>query len=165
MRCRAVGFTAEAIDIMRDVLEKISRAGGERDVASVKRSLRSRARSVPSLIVSSGLPQILAFLASKSDPGYYEYLVKDVRDTQGRAGKGESAGYSAYLYVIMRFLAQQGLGDELGGVPSSIEGVIDAIKKIDEDPNLCSGVQSILLEFLLEFKKIAEALIEESSEG
>gem|GEM_PF-2979753 len=160
-----MGFTAEAIDLMRDVLEKISKAGDEREATSVRRSLRSRTRTIPSLMVSSGLPQTLAFLASKSDPRYYEYLVKEAQSAQEKTGKGESAGYSAYLYVVMKFLTRQGLSSGPGSIPSSIDEVVDVIKKIDEDPNLCSMVQSILLEFLLEFKKIAEALIEEGSEG
>jgi len=146
-----MGFTAEAITLMEEILSKIKSAEVNKRTL---RSLRSRARNTPSLIMGLGLPQTLAFIASKSDTEYYGYLVTG----KGEPKDSEESGYSAYLYIIMRFLTQEGV---LEKVPSNMEEVVKSIKKLDEDPQLCSVAQSFLNEFLLEFKKVAEALIEE----
>lgn len=152
-----MGFTAEAIALMKEILRKVRGREEGREANKTLKSLRSRARNAPSLIMSSGLPQTLAFIASKSDARYYEYLVAE-KQVKGKLKEGEEAGYSAYLYVIMKFLTQQKVLDRM---PSSMEEIIDSIERLDRDPQLCSIAQSLLNEFLLEFKKVAEALIEE----
>lgn len=149
-----MGFTGEAIELFNDVREKLKKAIVDKGANPLK-SLRTRARNTPSMIMTSGLTQTLAFLASKSNGELYSILYRG--ETKQSKAKEEEAGYTAYLYVIMRFLGKNKLLTE---EPESLEKVIKAIKQLDENPHQALVVQNILMEFLLEFKKITEALIE-----
>lgn len=143
-----MGISAEAIKAFTEVAGKI-------EGQDALKSLRRRARNTPSMIMTSGLPQTLMFILSKSSENYYEHLwgVK-----KGGLNEDEAAGYSAYLYVIMKFLKEQGL---LAKEPRTLKDVIEEIRRLDEEPARASAIQNLLMEFLLEFKKLAEALIEE----
>ncbi len=152
-----MGFTSKAIEMFDEVrsrLEKIIQ--NKEDLSDTLRSLRTRARNTPSMIMTSGLTQTLAFLASKSDSKLYSALYKQAKTNSEI--KGEEAGYAAYLYVIMRFLRES---EMLTEEPANMEKVVEAIKQLDENPQQASITQSLLMEFLLEFKKVTEALIEE----
>ena len=143
-----MGITAEAINLYKEVTSKVT------DRNALK-SLRTRARNTPSMIMTSGLTQTLTFLLSKSSKENYKYLSGTTKE---KPKEDEKTGYSAYLYIIMKLLTKQGI---IMKEPSTLEEVIDVIKWLDENPDKASIAQNVLMEFLLEFKKIAEALIEE----
>ncbi len=153
LRWVIMGFTSEAIKLFNEVRGKLEEALGK-SIDKALESLRTRARNTPSLIMTSGLPQTLAYIASKSNGKLYTALFSG-----GRASgvKDEDAGYTAYLYVIMKFLAKV---KALDTEPRSIEEVVKAIEKLDENPQQTAFTQEVLMELLLEFKKIAEALVE-----
>ncbi len=142
-------FTAHAVNTLNEILTKMSNS-------KALKSFRTRARNIPSMMMTTGLPQTLAFLASKADSSYYEYLAIGTK----KPNKGEEeAGYAAYLYAIMKFL-NEGVG-AVSSMPRSIREVMEIIRKIDERPDLGMTIHSLLMEYLLELKKVAEALIEE----
>ncbi len=147
-------FTAYAVEVLNEILDKMEKSS-KKDKKALK-SLRTRARNTPSMIMTTGLPQTLAFLASKADEDYYKYLAMNAKKPDKEK---EEAGYAAYLYAIMKFLSEK--INVISKTPSNLREVIEVIKKVDEEPNLSAAIQNLLTEYLLEFKKLAEALIEE----
>lgn len=142
-------FTAHAVNTLNEILTKMSNS-------KALKSFRARARNIPSMMMTTGLPQTLAFLASKADSNYYEYLATG---TEKPNKGGEEAGYAAYLYAVMKFLNE--VVGAVSSMPKSIREVMEIIRKIDEEPDLSLTIHSLLMEYLLELKKVAEALIEE----
>lgn len=141
-------------------IEYFSKVYGLCDNEDWRKSLRTRARNGPPLMVSHGIIPVLAFILSKSNRKMFEELV--AKGVAGKDYKKEEAGYTLYLYVIYLFLREY-LG--IVGQVKNIEELIQEIKNLDKSPAKLSSVGEVIVDFLTEFKKIAEAVIEEEEEG
>ena len=141
-------ITGEAAEIFADVRGLIA------DRKEWEASLRTRARSMPSLIASHGIVSALAFLMSKSnDKMFRELLGGGVKNNYGR----EEAGYTLYLYVLYRFLGgRHGFLGECG----DMECLLGELVRLDSDVAAAAAAGSLALEFAVEFKKLADALLE-----
>ncbi len=141
------GYTGIAINRFMEVYNIIK---GKKEI---EKSLRARARSAPSLVASHGAAAALAFLLSKSSKEGFEKLVSG--EELEKVGK-EEAGYTLYLYAIYRFLH-----DDLEKIDdcSNLECLAKEIARLDEEGQW-RVLEEPLLDFMVEFKKVAEALLE-----
>ena len=141
------GYTGTAINRFMEVYGLIK---GDKEK---EKTLRARARSAPSLVASHGAAAALAFLLSKSSKEVFEKLVSG-----GKPEKlgNEEAGYTLYLYAIYRFLH-----DDLKKIDtcSDLECIAKEIARLDEESQW-RMLEEPLLDFMVEFKKVAEALLE-----
>lgn len=129
-----------------------------RGKAEWERSLRSRARNMPAVIASQGLVSAMAFLASKSNKEMFSRLVKG--GELGNYSK-EEAGYTLYLYAIYSFLSGE---HKFLGECSDIECLLAELEKLDSDAAAASAAGELALGFAIEFKKLADAVLEGEEE-
>ena len=151
-----MGFTAEAVELFKDDTEKMKSLINKRCIDDSLKSLRTRARSTPSIIMTNGLPQTLAFVISKSNNELYSNLSEQREFKKEIEINSDEAGYTAYLYVVINFLYNNKL---IKCKPKNLKEAVEVVKELDDDPRQASVVQNVLIDFLLEFKKISEALI------
>ena len=143
-------MTGVAVKIFREVY---GFCGGNKDW---EKSLRSRARTVPALIASDGLISTVAFLMSKSDGKMFESLLTGGSLENYRKEK-EKAGYTLYLYALYRFLSgEKGLIGEC----KDFVCLAKELEKLDLERGRAAAASELALKFTVEFKKLAEALLE-----
>ena len=157
-----MGTTARAVEIFLETKERaegaIKRSKSENEskksIADMEKALRTRARSVPALVLTHGLTSTLAFLCSKADKDFYNYLMRGV-ECQKLPGTEEVA-YTIYLTMLVRFLRE-----DLGVVISDEwDGLIRELGGLDGKPQVISAINDVFYEFLLELKRVAEAALQ-----
>ena len=144
--------------------------GGEKVTGE---AVKRRARDLPTLVASAGMVPALTFYMSKASAETLQTMLDKVLGGEGPSrelcgslrdelGGSEGAGYSTLLALATRALEDMGY---LGGVTGSSDTVAA----------LAQGLLSLrgterelvaerrLLEFLVEVKKLAEALLRDSS--
>ncbi len=143
-------LTGVAVKIFREVY---GFCGGNKDW---ERSLRSRARNVPALIASNGLVSTIAFLMSKSNGKMFGSLLTGGSLEKYRNEK-EKAGYTLYLYALYRFLSGE---KGLIGKCKDFVCLARELEKLDSDRRRAAAASELALAFTVEFKKLADALLE-----
>ncbi|GBF09152.1 type III-B CRISPR module-associated protein Cmr5 [Aeropyrum pernix] len=160
--------------------------GGEGD-EKPGRGLKRRARSLPGLILSSGLIPALTFYMSKADTqAYREYvrlLEKAERGEKGAAASlveaaaggggeacrgdsvltelsgGEGAGYSLALAMASRAL--QRLARVEAGGDGGFAGLAATLREGLGSPEKEAAATQLLIDYLQEVKKLVEAIVKE----
>jgi len=137
-------------------------------------AVRRRARDLPTLVASAGMVSALTFYMSKADSETLQTLLDRVLGGEGPSGElcgslrgelggGEGAGYSTLLALATRALEDMGY---LGGVTGSSDTMTALARGLlslrGTEKELVA--ERRLLEFLVEVKKLAEALLRDSSE-
>ncbi len=159
-------MTAVAISPMRDAVDAVLSlkgiveevGGGDRLFSSIK----SRAQNTPSAVSDMGVPPVLLFLASKVRREFYEYACRRMFGLEAvppNEVKAERDGYSAYLAVVAWYLTKL-LGKQPEEI-SKLEEVVKLAKKLDDPAEVGERalVHSLLLTYLIELKKAAEAIL------
>ncbi|MEZ0346281.1 MAG: type III-B CRISPR module-associated protein Cmr5 [Infirmifilum sp.] len=166
---------AQALEVFIKIHRIIADSG--RKKAGSK--LRARAREMPGLIVELGLPTALSFCLAKAGVKNLMEVV-DVLEGRKKAEvlseiKGEEElGYALYAYVILWYLYRNNYGS-IGGASLRLETPLADNKEKAEKEftqnlldylNAFSGsparfeAEELLLSFLLEFKRLCEAVFE-----
>ena len=116
---------------------------------------RTRARTIPSLIMDIGLIPSITFLYSKIEEKNYKILINflEKREDVSNLKKisSEKISYGLYLYLLLKHLKRKGLISDEKDVPKSINALS---QKVEFSTN-------IILPYLIEVKKLATALYEE----
>jgi CRISPR type III-B/RAMP module-associated protein Cmr5 len=121
-------------------------------------SFRSRARGFPELMESSGFLSACTFFYAKATEMAYKkicQLLDDEKIEPINVNK-EEFGYATFLHGILAFL-------EVLGLVSSHKSPRKAINELKEPVRL-TITRSLLLSYMIEVKKLSEALFEGVSE-
>ena len=134
------------------------------------RGVARRAKDLPSMVASAGLVPALTFYMSKASEEVYKAILRylDGGDAgalcKGLSGKlveelgeKEGAGYSTLLALAARFLSKNGLLGSVGGYPE----LAGELSRLAGDPARVAAAEGLLLEYLIEVKKLAEAFFRE----
>jgi len=152
-----MGLTARAISHLTSALSLLEQLEDGRRRKDVEESLLTRIRSFPSIALSHGLTPSLAYLAAKSSKiGYEELWNNKLNKDMSK----EEASYTLYLYIISLFLKEDlGLLENEGLTDKRMGKLLNLIKELDENPSLLSAVSDMVMEFLVELKKVGEAYL------
>jgi len=172
--------TLEAIRDRNLCVKQEATAGKEEKKKEYGKGLRSRAREAPSLMAQSGIAGLLTFYASKAGADKFTKLAEYIRVVSSNARKmedfknnvlknvevfknylceelkpGEARGYGLMLALIAYALKEYGLWkDSLDFV-----GLAQTSREMLENPAIDQAAQALLLEYLLHFKRMVEAII------
>jgi len=157
--------TENAINLVswvQDVIKILSERGG--DAERYGSSFRTRARSFPELMESSGLlPTCTYFYAEATEEVYgkvCELLDRgriNASDVEGLSEiKEEALGYAVFLHGILKFL-------ELVNLIRDHRHPVNAIKELNETNRLALA-RSFILPYIIEVKKLSEALFKSERE-
>jgi CRISPR type III-B/RAMP module-associated protein Cmr5 len=115
-------------------------------------SFRSRARSFPELMESSGLLPTCTFFYAKATEEVYRKVCQLIDDGKIEHVdiKDEEFGYAAFLHGILGFL-------ETLGLIKDHRNPVEAIKSLNEAGRLALA-RNLLLPYVIEVKKLSEAL-------
>jgi len=151
---------------IQDIIKMSSKILSERgrDAEKYGSSFRTRARSFPELMESSGLlPTCTYFYAEATEEGYRkicELLDReriDASDVEVISGiKEEMFGYAAFLHGVLNFL-------EVMNIIRDHRDPVNAIKELNETSRLALA-RSLILPYLMEVKKLSEALFKSERE-
>ena len=157
--------TENAINLVswvQSVIKILSERG--RDAERYGSSFRTRARSFPELMESSGLlPTCTYFYAEATEEVYRE--VCELLDCEGINApdveelskiKEEVFGYAVFLHGILKFL-------ELVNLIKDHRHPVNAIKELNETNRLALA-RSFILPYIIEVKKLSEALFKSERE-
>jgi len=157
--------TENAINLVswvQSVIKILSERG--RDAERYGSSFRTRARSFPELMESSGLlPTCTYFYAEATEEVYRE--VCKLLDCEGINApdveelskiKEEVFGYAVFLHGILKFL-------ELVNLIKDHRHPVNAIKELNETNRLALA-RSFILPYIIEVKKLSEALFKSERE-
>ncbi len=164
--------TALAIEHMvkvYDLINEVKRACKKKE-ENLGEGIKRRAKDLPSLISTVGLVPALTFYMSKASENNYKRVLmylngklpsdKELCDKDGLAseiGGGEGAGYSSLLALTLAALVR--LGIISGGVEQveSFNKVAKNLKSLHERSHEEMAAESLILDYLIEVKKLAEA--------
>ncbi len=137
-------------------------------------ALRRRARDLPTLVASAGMVPALTFYMSKASAETLETLLDRVLGGEGPSGElcgslsSELSGSEGVGYATLLALATRALEDM--GYLAGVTGSRDAVTALARGLLSLRGTEKELvaerrlIEFLVEVKKLAEALLRDSSE-
>lgn len=147
--------TKAAIEDMKVIMSLI----GENSKLGEK--FRTRTRSLLSLINEVGIVPTLSFCYGKAGKKIYEQVkdcfhkMEKIEIEKIEGGSEEEVGYALYLFIALNYLKELGLIDQT-------ERVIDAL---DQLFGKCEIASKLLRPYLLQVKRLSEALFEPEREG
>jgi CRISPR type III-B/RAMP module-associated protein Cmr5 len=147
----------DAIDIYNEVYEKFLMKFASN---KVKKSLRARAREMPSLIQEIGLLGVYSFCFGKGNK-YYENFINCLENKDSNLCElkdEEDIGYTIYLYLILKGIKKIDLIDIDVNVPESFFRKINEIYKVNEASKI-KIVEKLLLPYLSEIKRLCEGTL------
>ncbi|UXD22094.1 hypothetical protein IPA_01615 [Ignicoccus pacificus DSM 13166] len=159
-----------------DDLQKVDGKIKEETKIAMKKGVRSRVRSFPSMASSDGLLRTLTFYMSKSDPKTFESIINDFRNPDNALSvaesitlndlesKTEKVSYSIALACYVS--AIEHIGRKLGRgefrTTSNFCGLLDLLEEILMwDGTSRSILEKMVIEYSIELKKLVEAYIKE----
>lgn len=125
--------------------------------SEIGRSFRARIREVISLILDVGLVPALSFFYAKCGKKIYDKITSENKETLNETDS-TNKGYALSLYYILNRLYELKL---LG----SNEAVKNPIKAFEELENKQRVAFNLLLPYLIQLKRLSEAIFEEEGEG
>ncbi|MEM0050194.1 MAG: type III-B CRISPR module-associated protein Cmr5 [Candidatus Bathyarchaeia archaeon] len=137
----------EDMKVITSLIGENKRLGGK---------FRTRTRSLPSLINEVGIVPTLSFCYGKAGEKIYGqvenhfYKIEKIEE-----GNEEEVGYALYLFIALNYLKELGLIDQT-------ERVIEAL---DQLFGKCEIASKLLRPYLLQVKRLAEALFEPERES
>ena len=139
------GPVESAIRNFRRVYERIA------NLEEAQKSLRTRARGFPSLMMQMGLPASLTFLAAKAEEGYVKAAIDLL---QGESVEDdEKLGYALYLLLVL-WRIESFTGAKLTArLP---EGMGEVIEEVGEKSRF---LERMLVPYLLQVKYLSEAML------
>ena len=147
-------YAIELISLIKKLIDKLGNE--QKDLGS---KFRARARFLPQMILDTGLLSTLSFCFGKITLENYSKLVKYIlleNDPQVLKDiTSEALSYGLYLHGILDYLRKINLiTDDL---------VQDPFKALDylEKENRANIATNLLLPFIIEVKKLAEAIFKE----
>ena len=176
-----LGHVEEAlrgVSLLWDLFEACREGLPEKEKKEVSGAgVARRAKDLPSMVSSAGLVPALTFYMSKADQGLYQGLYRYLRGGAGDAhgvcsaapeglrkelGGKEGAGYAALLALAAVFLAETGYLDP---EPVDYRSLAEALRGLAAGTVRALAAERLLLEYLVEVKKLAEAFFKEEKEG
>lgn len=177
-----LGYVEEAlrgVSLLWDLVEACREGLPEKEKKEVSGAgVARRAKDLPSMVSSAGLVPALTFYMSKADQEIYQRLYSYLRgrggdvhgvcsaapgDLRKELGGKEGAGYAALLALAAAFLAETGYLDP---EPVDYRSLAEALRGLAAGTVRALAAERLLLEYLVEVKKLAEAFFkEEKKEG
>jgi len=162
----------EGIKTFRDIKEKIIDKIDERKRDNVGSRLRARAREVPEMMLELGLVPAISFCLAKAGIKNVIEVAKAIERPDSKSLdnlKEEELAYAIYSYAVLKYLTI--IAGKVDDAKLSIEDIVDKdqkevqgmlIKYLDALVKAGAGMQlySLLLPYLLEFKRLCEAVYE-----
>ncbi|MGC9020967.1 MAG: type III-B CRISPR module-associated protein Cmr5 [Candidatus Methanodesulfokora sp.] len=146
-----------AVKDFTDIVYELYRKIGEEN--NFGKSFRSRAREIPSFLYEVGFLPALSFIYSKAEAQKYNLIVRFARErdlpaTELKGVNSVEGGYAAYLYLLLletsRILSNMRLD------PSN---PLSCINSLSGHGNLLIVLPQLLMPYLLELKRLAEATL------
>jgi len=151
---KQVHYAIELISLIKKLIDKLGNE--QKDLGS---KFRTRARFLPQMILDAGLLSNLSFCFGKITMENYSKLVKYIllkNDPQVLKNiSSEDLSYGLYLYGILDYLRKINLiTDDL------VQDPFKALNYLEKE-NRANIATNLLLPFIIEVKKLAEAIFKE----
>lgn len=142
------------VDIVNELYNGLGKEFGK--------SFRSRAREIPSFIYEVGFLSAVSFVYSKAETQRYNLIIKYVEEKKRKSPdysiykdiNSTEGGYAAYLYLLLletsRILPNMNL---------NLSDPLSCIKALSGHGDLLMVLPSLLMPYLLEIKRLAEAIL------
>jgi len=159
---KAMENAINLVSWIQDVIKVLSERG--RDAERYGSSFRARARSFPELMESSGLLPTCTYFYAEATEEVYGKICRlldcggvNASDAEGLSEiKEEAFGYAVFLHGILKFL-------ELVNLIRDHRHPVNAIKELNETNRLALA-RSFILPYIIEVKKLSEALFKSERE-
>jgi CRISPR type III-B/RAMP module-associated protein Cmr5 len=146
----------DAINIYNEVYENfLKELTSDKNPQDTEKSLRARAREMPSLLQEIGLLGVYSFCFGKGNENYkkfIEYLEHKNSNLFEKLKNETKVGYTIYLYLILRGIEKINIIDVNVSNPKSF------FNKINEVPKI-KIVEKLLLPYLTEIKRLCEGTL------
>jgi CRISPR type III-B/RAMP module-associated protein Cmr5 len=152
-----------AIDLFDTVYEKIFKEFKTEKVPSIETSLRQRSREMPSLIQEIGIVGALSYCFAKGNK-YYPELInileskdkskeQETKDVLSKIKKEPDAGYSVYLYILLKAI------DDTKLLQINVKDPYSAIKNLSQNLDKARIVERAIMPYLLQIKRLCEGML------
>lgn len=154
--------TIRAINNYNELYEKILKNLVKQEKpTALEISLRARAREFPLFICEVGLINGLSFCFAKCKEGekklyskLIEYLNEPKEETLEKLAKDEGAGYSSYLYLILKEIKDMKIIDDVDE-----KSPYNFIQNLAKNLEKASIITSMLIPYMIELKRLCEATL------
>ncbi|MGC8870867.1 MAG: type III-B CRISPR module-associated protein Cmr5 [Brevinematia bacterium] len=158
---RKIEVVKYPVEIFDEVYDKILRHAVQRDKfpKEMEKSLRQRSREIPSLIQEIGLIGALSYCFSKGYK-YYPQILDALKGVQriDDLAKETDAGYSIYLYFLLRGIEQIKILDVDHTKP------YEAIKELSNNLDRARIIERLIMSYLVEIKRLCEGSLRSGEE-
>lgn len=152
-----------AIDLFDTVYEKIFKEFKTEKVPSIETSLRQRSREMPSLIQEIGIVGALSYCFAKGNK-YYPELInileskdkskeQETKDVLSKIKKEPDAGYSVYLYILLKAI------DDTKLLQINVKDPYSAIKNLSQNLDKARIIERAIMPYLLQIKRLCEGML------
>ncbi|MDT7886690.1 MAG: type III-B CRISPR module-associated protein Cmr5 [Thermoproteota archaeon] len=152
-----------AIDLFDTVYEKIFKEFKAEKVPSIETSLRQRSREMPSLIQEIGIVGALSYCFAKGNK-YYPELInileskdksreQETKDVLSKIKKEPDAGYSVYLYILLKAI------DNTKLLQINVKDPYSAIKNLSQNLDKARIIERAIMPYLLQIKRLCEGML------
>jgi hypothetical protein len=152
-----------AVELFDIVYEKIFKEFKAEKAPSIETSLRQRSREMPSLIQEIGIIGALSYCFAKGNE-YYPELInilesdgktkeQEMKNVLSKIKKEPDAGYSVYLYILLKAI------DNTNLLKVDIKDPYSVIKNFSQNLDKAKIIERAIIPFLLQIKRLCEGML------
>jgi CRISPR type III-B/RAMP module-associated protein Cmr5 len=153
----------DAINIYNEVYENFLKKLVSDNLQKTEKSLRARAREMPSLLQETGLLGVYSFCFGKGNEYYkkfIEYLENKNQEHFEKLKNETNVGYTVYLYLILKGIEK--INKTINIIDVDVNDPKSFFNKINETSKI-KIVEKLLLPYLTEIKKLCEGTLRSES--
>jgi hypothetical protein len=157
-----------AVELFDIIYEKIFKEFKTEEAPSIETSLRQRSREMPSLIQEIGIIGALSYCFAKGNE-YYPELINilesddrskelEMKNVLSKIKKEPDAGYSVYLYILIKAI------DNTRLLKVDIKDPYSIIKNLSQNVDKARIVERAIMPHLLQVKRLCEGMLRKAKE-